>query len=92
MLNINLDDESERYLVEILRREKVTISDLIKQLLLNHLNTIRPQQTVLERMGGMPQHLLSVGGLSDRDKRREIIVDRIQTRHQVNRSHLGESF
>lgn len=84
MLNINLDDESERYLVEILRREKVTISDLIKQLLLNRLNAIRPQKTVLERMGGMPQHLLSVGGLSDRDKRREIIADRIQARHQAD--------
>ena len=84
MLNINLDDEAERYLVEILRQEKITISDLIKQLLLNRLNTTRPQQTVLERMGGMPQHLLSIGGLSDRDKRREIIAARIQARHQAD--------
>lgn len=37
-----------------------------------------PQQSVLDRMGGMPQHLLSVGNLSDRDNRREIIASRIQ--------------
>jgi hypothetical protein len=39
------------------------------------------EQTVLERMGGMPQHLLSVGGLSDRDCRRQVIAERIRARY-----------
>ncbi|QQE65956.1 hypothetical protein GFS31_26500 [Leptolyngbya sp. BL0902] len=39
--------------------------------------------TVLQRMGGIPQHLLSVGGLSDRDTRRALIAARIQARHQA---------
>ncbi|MGB3300360.1 MAG: hypothetical protein WBA76_19025 [Phormidesmis sp.] len=30
-------------------------------------------KTVLERMGGEPKHMLSVGGLSDRDRRRALI-------------------
>jgi hypothetical protein len=37
--------------------------------------------TVLERMGGLPQHLLSVGNLSDRDIRRSIVAERIRTRY-----------
>ncbi len=86
MLNVNIDDESERYLVEILQKEKTTVSELIKRLLREHLNISltaqRPQQTVLERMGGMPEHLLSEGGLSDRDHRREIIAKRIQSSRQ----------
>ena len=82
MLNITLDDEAEKYLAEILQRENITVSSLIKQLLLNRLSTLSPRKTVLERMGGMPKHLLSVGGLSDRDQRRSIIAERIQDRHQ----------
>jgi hypothetical protein len=39
------------------------------------------EQTVLERMGGMPQHLLSMGGLSDRDIRRQVIAERIRARY-----------
>ncbi|MEH1816416.1 MAG: hypothetical protein V7K26_14310 [Nostoc sp.] len=40
------------------------------------------EQSILERMGGVPQHLLSVGNLSDRDVRRAIIASRIQQSHQ----------
>ncbi|MBE8999237.1 hypothetical protein IQ274_13670 [Nostoc sp. LEGE 12447] len=40
------------------------------------------EQSILERMGGMPQHLLSVGNLSDRDVRRAIIASRIKQSHQ----------
>lgn len=38
--------------------------------------------TVLQRMGGLPQHLLSVGGFSDRDTRRALIAARVKARHQ----------
>ncbi|MFN6487705.1 MULTISPECIES: hypothetical protein [unclassified Nostoc] len=40
------------------------------------------EQSILERMGGVPQHLLSVGNLSDRDVRRAIIASRIKQSHQ----------
>lgn len=40
------------------------------------------QPSILDRMGGIPQHLLSVGHLSDRDTRRAVIASRIQKSHQ----------
>jgi hypothetical protein len=40
------------------------------------------QKTVLERMGGVPKHLLSVGDLSDRDHRRALILERLQQKHR----------
>lgn len=39
------------------------------------------QETVLERMGGEPKHMLSVGGLSDRDRRRSLIAMHLQKKH-----------
>lgn len=44
----------------------------------HQINAYHPRQTVLERMGGMPSHVLSVGGLSDRDMRRSVIAERIR--------------
>jgi hypothetical protein len=41
-----------------------------------------PQPSILDRMGGMPQHLLSVGNLSDRDSRRAVIASRIKQSQQ----------
>ncbi|MEO0516481.1 MAG: hypothetical protein AAF171_04180 [Cyanobacteria bacterium P01_A01_bin.116] len=83
MLSINLDDEAERYLVGILKEEEITISELLKQLLKERLSVHQPKQTVLERMGGVPKHLLSVGDLSDRDNRKAIIAEHIQARHKA---------
>lgn len=39
------------------------------------------QKTVLERMGGVPKHLLSVGDLSDRDRRRALIATHLQQKY-----------
>ncbi len=39
-------------------------------------------KTVLERMGGEPKHTISVGGLSDRDRRRALISNRLQQKHK----------
>ncbi|MGV0023755.1 hypothetical protein [Phormidesmis priestleyi] len=39
-------------------------------------------RTVLERMGGVPKHLLSVGYLSDRDSRRPVIADRLRQKYR----------
>lgn len=44
------------------------------------------RQSVLERMGGMPGHLLSEGNLSDRDQRRATITEQLQERHQHRQS------
>jgi|GEM_PF-785855 hypothetical protein len=41
-----------------------------------------PEQSILERMGGIPQNLLCDGNLSDRDVRRAVIASRIQQSHQ----------
>ncbi|WP_204152909.1 hypothetical protein [Leptolyngbya sp. CCY15150] len=41
------------------------------------------QETILQRMGGMPKHLLSTGGLSDRETRQALIAERIQARYQA---------
>ncbi|MUL35143.1 hypothetical protein [Gloeocapsopsis dulcis] len=40
------------------------------------------QKTVLERMGGEPKQMLSVGGLSDRDRRRDLIAMRLQQKYR----------
>ncbi|MHC5729248.1 MAG: hypothetical protein ACYT04_48455 [Nostoc sp.] len=40
------------------------------------------EKSILDRMGGIPQHLLCVGNLSDRDVRRAVIASRIQQSHQ----------
>jgi hypothetical protein len=64
--------------------EQLTLLNFLVQLIQQEvIPTASPQQTVLERMGGLPQHLLSVGGLSERDTRRQLIRDRIQARHQA---------
>jgi hypothetical protein len=39
------------------------------------------QKTVLERMGGAPKQMLSVGDLSDRDRRRDLIATHLQKQH-----------
>jgi hypothetical protein len=41
------------------------------------------RQTVLQRMGGVPQYLLSAGGVSDRDRRRVILSSKIQRRYRT---------
>ncbi len=83
MLNINLDTEAEKYLVEILAQEKTNSSDLIKQLLHDRWHSLQPRQTVLERMGGYPEHLLKGhSDLSDRDVRKQTIANHIQQRYE----------
>lgn len=71
--------------------------DEIVQQLLEVLHTLKHQhsleaktaqspleESVLERMGGVPKHLLSVGNLSDRDRRRALIVNRLQQKYRPN--------
>ena len=83
MLNVNLDDKAEKYLVEILAQEKTTSSELIKRLLHEHWQSLQPRKTVLERMGGYPEHLLQgPSDLSDRDARYKYLAEYFQKRYE----------
>lgn len=63
--------------------EQLALMNFLVQLIQQEIAPIsQPQQTILERMGGMPQHLLSIGNLSDRSIRTELLAERIQARHQ----------
>lgn len=53
-----------------------------KNLIASNEESQLPQSSILDRMGGMPQHLLSVGNLSDRDIRRTVIASRIEQSQQ----------
>ncbi len=84
MLSVNLDDETEKYLVEILAQDKTTSSELIKRLLREHWETLEPRKTILERMGGYhPEHLLNgPSDLSDRDARYKYLAEYFRQRHE----------
>ncbi|NMG05454.1 hypothetical protein [Brasilonema sp. UFV-L1] len=83
MINISLDDETEKYLVEILAQEKSTSSELMKRLIHEHWQKLQPRKTVLERMGGEPQHLLNgPSNLSDRDERYKYLAEYFQKRYE----------
>ena len=83
MLNVSLDEEAEKYLVEILATEKTTSAELIKRLLHHYWNNLQPQQTFLERRGGHPKHLLhGFKNLSDRDVRKQAIAEYLQKRYE----------
>lgn len=87
MLAVNLDDEAEKYLIEILAQEKITSQELVKNLLRNHLRHLKHPQTVLERMGGYPEDLLAGDpDLSDRDVRHKKISDYLYNKNRNNQS------
>jgi hypothetical protein len=84
MLSINLDQQTESYLVEIIAKEKITSEELLKQLIYQHWQTLQPRQTLAERRGGHPQYLLQDASpdLSLRENRKTMITNYIQDRHQ----------
>ncbi|MEM0980822.1 MAG: hypothetical protein AAGH78_11180 [Cyanobacteria bacterium P01_H01_bin.58] len=65
-----------------LSEQMVWLSYLV-QLIQQEAANANPQQTVLERTGEMPQHLLSVGGFPDRDTRCQLIDERMRDRHRA---------
>ena len=81
---VSLDEDTQKYLVEILAQEKTTSSELLKRLLREHWQTLQPRQTFLERRGGHPQYLLqdSPDDLSDRDARQKYIGEYLHKRHE----------
>lgn len=86
MLNVSLDEDTQKYLVEILAQEKTTSSVLLKRLLHEHWQTLQPRKTILERLeevGSSPRNLPdSPGNLSDRDVRRKYIAEYLHKRHE----------
>jgi hypothetical protein len=79
MLSVNLDQESEKYLIDIVSKENTNTEELIKKLLRNYWSQLNQTETVLERLGGIPENLLNdQENLSDRDIRKEIIAEKLK--------------
>ncbi|MDJ1172207.1 MULTISPECIES: hypothetical protein [Roseofilum] len=83
MLSIELDKETEAYLVEILGKEKTTSDELIKRLVKERWLTLQPRQTIVERRGGHPEHLLEDAppDLSERANRKKAIANYLQKKY-----------
>lgn len=83
MLTVNLDDEAEKYLIEILTQEQINSQELVKKLLRNHLTNLKQSTTVLEKMGGYPEHLLEESpDFSERDIRKQLIAKKLQQKQE----------
>lgn len=84
MLSVQLDPETEAYLAQILSAEKTTSSELLKRLIYKHWLSLKPRQTLVERRGGHPQHLLqdAPSNLSLRENRKRAVAEHIEQRHQ----------
>lgn len=83
MLSIELDKDTEAYLVEILGREKTTSDELIKRLVKDRWLSLQPRQTIVERLGGHPEHLLEDAppDLSERENRKKAISAYLEKKH-----------
>ncbi len=84
MLFIHLDRETESYLTEIISEENTTSEELLKKLIYQHWQTLKPRQTLVQRRGGHPQHLLqdAAPDLSLRENRKNIVAEYIQSSYQ----------
>jgi len=84
MLSINLDRETESYLAEIIAQENTSPEEILKKLIYQHWQTLKPRQTLAQRRGDPPKHLLqnAPSDTSLRENRKEIVLEYIQNRHQ----------
>ena len=80
MLSINLDRETENYLAEIIAQENISSEELLKKLIYEHWRALQPRQTLAQRRGGHPQHLLQDANpdLSLRENRKKSVAEYIQ--------------
>lgn len=80
----NLDRETETYLAEIITQENTTSEELLKKLIYQHWQTIKPRQTLAQRRGKHPENLLQNADpeLSLRKNRKQAIAEHIQNSHQ----------
>lgn len=92
-LYLELDQETEKYLVEILAKEKTTSQELVKRLLAQHWHTLQPRKTIVERRGGHPEHLLqdAPSDLSSRETRKKMVAEHIEKRHAKTQKRSSES-
>ena len=84
MLSINLDRETESYLAEIIAQENSSSKELLKKLIYQHWQILKPRQTLAQRRGGHPKNLLqdAAPDASLHENRKQIILEHIQNRHQ----------
>jgi hypothetical protein len=83
MLNLELDPETEAYLLEIASREEITPEALIISLIHRYWGSLQSRKTIVERLGGHPEHLLKDAppNLSEREHRKEAIMQYLMERH-----------
>ena len=82
MLSINLDWESEKYLIDIISKQQTNRDELVKRLLRNYWLQLKEPETILERLGGVPKNLLEgPENLSARDIRKQIIAEKIKQKY-----------
>lgn len=79
MLTVRLDEETEARLADILAHDKTDKSELIRRLIDERWLALQSgKQTVLERLGGPPQHLFNgPPDLSERKTRKRAIAKRL---------------
>jgi hypothetical protein len=70
------------YLAEIIAQENSTSEELLKKLIYQHWQTLKPRQTLAQRRGGHPKNLLQDAppDASLRENRKQIVNARIATR------------
>lgn len=83
MLNLPLDPQTAAYLAEILQQENSSPEVLIKSLIYQRWLRLQLGKTIVERLGGHPEHLLqaAVPDLSQRDQRKRAIANHLLTSH-----------
>ena len=84
MISINLDRETESYLAKIIAQENSTSEELLKKLIYQHLQTLKPRQTLAQRRCGYPKNLLqdAVPDALLRENRKQIVSARITTKQE----------
>lgn len=84
MISIKLDRETETYLTEIITQENISSEELLKKLIYQHWQTIKPRQTLAQRRGKHPENLLQDADphLSLRENRKKDVAEHIQNHHQ----------
>jgi len=89
MRTIQLDEETSRDLDKLSSQQQITPEDLIKQLIRDRLQQPSQPKTVMEKLQeaeqrrGRPRYFAEGRpDLSDRDVRKAIIAEQIQTKHK----------
>ena len=85
MLTVRLDDETEKYLADLVASEKTEKSELIRRLIRERWLTHQAGQTIAERLGGHPKDLLedAPSDLSERSVRKQAIARHLEERHSL---------